>query len=84
MGRAPRAAQRRPGLTRKGRLRTPGFFRMPLSVCSVCFSTCSGARSILVTTKKAGTCKLRAGGRAGLRHETYRRERRWPRSKAPA
>ena len=46
--------------TRKGRLRTPGFFRMAPSVDSVCRSTCSGARSTLVTTKKAGTLSASA------------------------
>lgn len=35
--------------------RTPGFLSRPLRVCSVCFITCSGARSILVTTKNTGT-----------------------------
>lgn len=50
----------RPPAARAGRPagphRTPGLRRMAPSVCSVCLSTCSGARSTFVTTKNTGTC----------------------------
>lgn len=48
--------RRPPALAGAGTHRTPGLRRMAPSVVSVCLSTCSGARSTLVTTKKTGTC----------------------------
>ena len=41
--------------TMKGRLRTPGFFSTVHSSCTVALVMSSGAKSILLTTKNAGT-----------------------------
>ncbi len=47
-------------LTMKGFFFTPGFLRIACRVAKVCFSTCSGQMSTLVTTKNTGTFNARA------------------------
>ena len=44
----------------KGFFFTPGFFKIAWRVARVCFSTCSGQMSTLVTTKKTGTFRASA------------------------
>ena len=52
--------------TMKGLFRTPGFFRMELSLERVSFMMWAGQMSTLVTTKKTGTFSANATPRCSL------------------